>query len=127
MFTEVVITFNRLAIIFAGSPSCESLFSRLALKALALTAQRLEVVEWAGSTRGQTCGTVVAWRTALSARVGAVGTWLEGEHTSRASSALTVTIHWGLSGVTVAGALETRHQACGAVGSMTTYRDTVAV
>ena len=60
MLAEVVITLHCLTIILAGSTSGQGLLTRLTLEALALTAQRLEVVEWAGGARCQTSWAVVA-------------------------------------------------------------------
>jgi hypothetical protein len=60
MFAQVVITLYWLAVILAGCTCGEGLFSRLALEALALTAERLEMIKRARGTRGQACRTVVA-------------------------------------------------------------------
>ena len=113
MFAEVVVTIDSFAVVLADRPGGYRLLSRLALEAFSLACQRLEVVDWTGSTWGQASGRVVARGAFLLAHVWIIRPRLEGEHVLRAVGALLKATLWGSQSVRVPRALQARHQSSG--------------
>jgi hypothetical protein len=111
-----------LTIILGGSSASEGLFSRVTFETSSLTTQRLEEVDRALSARSETSVRVESSSAHLSAEGGVICTGLEGKLLGRAGSALLETVAWGLTGVSVAGAFQARHQTGRTVSSISADR-----
>jgi len=109
MHTQIIITLDLLAVILSGSSDSKSLFTGLALEALALTAQWLEVIQWARCTRGKASWGVISRGTPFPALVRISAAGLEGVHASWAGITFFVAINRWVQRVSVSRALQARN------------------
>ena len=125
VFTDSLGAGHVLALVLGAGSNAGRLFRGVALKALALTRQRLEEIDRAGCAGGKTSFGVGPGHAFGAALVLDLGPGLEGVEVIVALDAGLEAIEGWLSGIGVVGALETGHKSAWGVGTEAANRDAV--